>query len=51
MNLFTLVFALGQAIGPIAAGGLADTFGLNTAMAAGAAVLVFGAGVALLQRR
>jgi predicted MFS family arabinose efflux permease len=51
MNLFTLVFALGQAIGPIAAGGLADTFGLNTAMAAGAAVLVLGAGVALLQRR
>jgi predicted MFS family arabinose efflux permease len=51
MNLFTLVFALGQAIGPIAAGGLADAFGLNTAMAAGAAVLVLGAGVALLQRR
>jgi predicted MFS family arabinose efflux permease len=51
MNLFTLVFALGQAAGPIAAGWLADTAGLNAAMAAGAAVLVLGAGVALLQRR
>jgi predicted MFS family arabinose efflux permease len=51
MNLFTLVFALGQAAGPIAAGWIADTAGLNAAMAAGAAVLVLAAGVALLQRR
>jgi predicted MFS family arabinose efflux permease len=51
MNLFTLVFALGQAIGPIGAGWIADHAGLNTAMAAGAAVLVLGAGVVLMQRR
>jgi predicted MFS family arabinose efflux permease len=51
MNLFTLVFALGQALGPIAAGAIADAAGLNAAMAAGAAVLVVGAGVAQLQRR
>jgi predicted MFS family arabinose efflux permease len=51
MNLFTLVFALGQAIGPIGAGWIADHAGLNAAMAAGAAVLVLGAGVVQLQRR
>lgn len=51
MNLFTLVFALGQAVGPIAAGYIADYVGLNAAMAAGAAVLVLGAGVAQMQRR
>ncbi len=51
MNLFTLVFALGQAVGPIAAGYIADHTGLNTAMLAGAAVLVLGAGVAQWQRR
>jgi predicted MFS family arabinose efflux permease len=51
MNLFTLVFALGQAIGPIGAGWIADHAGLNAAMAAGATVLVLGAGVVQLQRR
>lgn len=51
MNLFTVVFALGQALGPIAAGWLADQAGLNAAMAAGAAVLLLGAAVAQGQRR
>jgi predicted MFS family arabinose efflux permease len=50
MNFFTMIFAVGQALGPVAAGWIADTYGMNTAMAAGAAVLVFAAGLAKLQR-
>ena len=36
MNLFTFIFAIGQGVGPVAAGHIADYYGLNTAMAAGA---------------
>jgi predicted MFS family arabinose efflux permease len=51
MNLFTLVFALGQAVGPIGAGWIADAAGLNAAMAAGAGMLMLSALVALRQPR
>ena len=51
MNLFTFIFAIGQGIGPVAAGWVADTYGMNWAMLAGAVVLVVAAGLALLQRR
>jgi predicted MFS family arabinose efflux permease len=51
MNLFTLVFALGQAVGPIGAGWIADAMGLNAAMAVGAGMLVLSAAVALRQPR
>ncbi len=50
MNFFTMIFAVGQALGPVAAGWIADTYGMNAAMAAGALVLVFAAGLAKLQR-
>lgn len=50
MNFFTMIFAIGQALGPVVAGWIADTYGMNAAMAAGAAVLVFAAGLAKLQR-
>ena len=50
MNYFTMIFAIGQALGPVAAGWIADTYGMNTAMAAGAGVLVLAAGLAKLQR-
>ncbi len=49
MNLFTFIFAMGQGIGPVAAGWVADAYGLNWAMLAGAVVLTAGAGLALLQ--
>jgi predicted MFS family arabinose efflux permease len=39
MNLFTLIFAIGQAVGPVLAGWVADAVGMNWAMAAGAATL------------
>jgi predicted MFS family arabinose efflux permease len=51
MNLFTFIFAIGQGLGPVAAGWIADHQGLNTAMAAGAAVLVLAASLALVQKR
>ena len=50
MNFFTMIFAIGQAAGPVAAGWIADTYGMNAAMAAGAVVLVLAAGLAKLQR-
>jgi predicted MFS family arabinose efflux permease len=50
MNAFTFIFAIGQAAGPVAAGWIADTYGMNAAMAAGAGVLVLAAGLAKLQR-
>ncbi len=50
MNFFTMIFAIGQAAGPVAAGWIADTYGMNAAMAAGASVLVLAAGLAKLQR-
>jgi predicted MFS family arabinose efflux permease len=51
MNLFTFIFAIGQGVGPVAAGWIADRQGLNTAMAAGAGVLILAAGLAFLQKR
>jgi predicted MFS family arabinose efflux permease len=50
MNLFTLVFAIGQAVGPVIAGLVADKTSMNYAMAAGAFTLVISAGFALLQQ-
>jgi predicted MFS family arabinose efflux permease len=50
MNFFTMIFAIGQAAGPVAAGWIADTYGMNAAMAAGAGVLVLAAGLAKFQR-
>jgi predicted MFS family arabinose efflux permease len=50
MNFFTMIFAIGQAAGPVAAGWIADTYGMNAAMAAGAGVLVLAAGLAKLQK-
>ncbi len=49
MNLFTFIFALGQGIGPVAAGWLADHHGMNLAMGSGAAVLVVAAALGLMQ--
>ena len=49
MSLFTFVFAIGQGVGPVAAGWIADHSGLNWAMGAGAITLLVCAGVALLQ--
>ena len=51
MSLFTFVFAIGQGVGPVAAGWIADHHGLSWAMGAGAVTLLFCAGVALLQPR
>ena len=50
MNVFTMVFALGQALGPVCAGWIADSAGLNMAMLAGSLVLVLSASLALLQQ-
>lgn len=49
MNFFTLIFAVGQGVGPVLAGWIADTYGMNAAMTMGAGVLLLGAGVAKLQ--
>jgi predicted MFS family arabinose efflux permease len=51
MNYFTLIFALGQGIGPVVAGWVADMRGLNAAMATGVAVLLVSVSIALVQRR
>jgi MFS family permease len=51
MNLFTFIFAIGQGVGPVAAGWIADTAGLNVAMAAGALTLILAGGIALLQKK
>ncbi len=51
MNSFTMIFALGQAIGPVFAGWIADTVGLNTAMFVAALVLLVSAALSLLQPR
>jgi MFS family permease len=50
MNYFTMIFAIGQALGPVAAGWMADTYGMNMAMAAGAGVLVLSAGLSQLAK-
>jgi predicted MFS family arabinose efflux permease len=49
MNAFTMVFALGQALGPVLAGWLADTAGMNSAMLFGALTLFVCALFGLLQ--
>jgi MFS family permease len=51
MNLFTLVFAVGQAVGPVIAGWIADKHSMNYAMGWGAFTLLLSAAFALLQRR
>ena len=51
MNFFTMIFAVGQALGPVLAGFTADTYGLNAAMFLGAGVLLLSAGLALVQPR
>ncbi len=49
--LFTVVFAVGQIVGPVAAGALSDrTGGTGAGLAAGAGILLLGALVALAQR-
>jgi MFS family permease len=50
MNLFTFVFAIGQGIGPVAAGWIADASNLNWAMGAGAFVLFIAAAMSFTQR-
>lgn len=49
MNLFTMIFAVGQAVGPVLAGAIADVRGLDTAMFFGFALLLCSAGLALIQ--
>jgi predicted MFS family arabinose efflux permease len=49
MSLMTLIFAVGQGIGPVLAGALADATSLNTAMGASVVVLVISAALALTQ--
>ena len=51
MNLFTFIFAIGQGVGPVAAGWIADTYGLNAAMAAGSLTLILSGAVALMQKK
>ncbi|MEN9559244.1 MAG: hypothetical protein RLZZ502_455 [Pseudomonadota bacterium] len=51
MNYFTMIFALGQALGPILAGEIADRLNLNLAMLTGALILCLGAVLASLQHR
>jgi predicted MFS family arabinose efflux permease len=51
MSLYTLVFSIGQCVGPVAAGWLADHHGLGSAMAAGALTLLGAAALGLAQRR
>lgn len=51
MAAFTIVFAAGQTVGPVAAGWLADLFGsLRPGLTASVAALLLGAVVALTQR-
>ncbi len=47
MSLSTMVFAAGQAVGPVAAGQIADSAGLNAALLAGAGALLLSALLAL----
>jgi predicted MFS family arabinose efflux permease len=51
MNMFTMVFAVGQAIGPVLAGWIADTAGMNQAMFMGALVLMVSSAIGLTQFR
>lgn len=49
MNLFTMLFAIGQAVGPVMAGIIADARGLDIAMVFGFVLLMCAAGLALVQ--
>jgi predicted MFS family arabinose efflux permease len=51
MSSFTMIFAMGQAIGPVFAGWIADSLGLNTAMLVAAIILLLAAAISLLQPR
>ncbi|WP_210417070.1 MFS transporter [Brenneria corticis] len=48
MMLFTVVFSVGQAIGPMAAGWIADAYNLNRSLWFGLALLLAGALLPLL---
>lgn len=48
MALFTVVFAFGQAIGPVAAGAIADRRSLTESLIFGAALLLAAALLALI---
>lgn len=48
MMLFTVVFSIGQAIGPVAAGWIADAYTLNQSLLFGLALLLAGALLSLL---
>ena len=48
---FTVVFAIGQVVGPLLTGWLADVFGgLGTGLAASAAILMLGGAIGFAQR-
>jgi MFS family permease len=50
MNLFTFIFAVGQAAGPVLAGWIADHYSLNLAMLFGAVTLFVAGAVAMAQK-
>ncbi len=50
MNLFTFVFAIGQGLGPVIAGWIADSKSMNMAMAFGAFTLLISALIAMTQK-
>lgn len=51
LAVVTSLFAIGQTIGPVAAGWISDRFGsLSTGLAVSAAILVLGALIALMQK-
>ena len=51
MNLFTMIFAVGQAVGPVMAGAIADSYSLDVAMTFGFVLLICSAGLALIQSK
>lgn len=50
MALFTTIFALGQAMGPVVAGALADRYGLASVLWLSAALLLVATGLPLVRR-
>src|SRR5690606_6668970 len=51
LAVVTSLFAIGQTIGPVAAGWISDRFGsLSIGLAVSAAILVLGAFIALMQK-
>jgi predicted MFS family arabinose efflux permease len=50
MNLMTCIFAIGQGIGPVVAGEIADRWNMNAAMLFGAVALALAALIALAQK-